>query len=94
MKVRIKYEGQGLTVDETFTAPHCEAVVAAMKIRVASEAGFAARLIISGMSPLGFAQEVVWRYNRQTGRGLPLPASCEDFIRTAESEGIASVLEP
>ena len=55
--------------------------------------GFAARLVINAMSPVAFVQEVVRRYNKQAGKSLPIPDSCEDFLRTGESEGILTILE-
>jgi hypothetical protein len=93
MKVRVTYEAPGLRIDEIFIGPTCEVVLMAMKHRAASEAGFAARLVINGMSMMGFAQEVVRRYNRSAGKSLPIPETCQEFLRLAESEGIATILE-
>ena len=93
MKVKVRYDAPGMEVDETFSGATAEEVVSAMKRRVAAEAGFAVRLMVGSMSPLGFVQEVVRRYNRQKGRSLPIPSTCEQFLKLAEAEGIARVLE-
>ena len=93
MRVRVTYSAPGMEVDEVFSGATAEDVVSTMKRRVASEAGFAARLLIGSMSPLGFAQEVVRRYSREKGRSLPIPSSCEEFLTTGESEGIVTFVE-
>ena len=93
MKVRVQYETEGISVNETFDGSTCDDVVRAMKKRVASEAGFAARIVINSMSTLGFAQEVVRRYNRQHNRSVKHPESCEEFLEAGEAEGILMTVD-
>ncbi len=93
MTVRVTYSAAGMEVDEVFSGATAEDVVSAMKRRVASEAGFAVRLMVGSMSPLGFAQEVVRRYNREKGRSLTIPSSCGEFLAIGDSEGILKFVE-
>lgn len=93
MKVRIQYKTPDLAVDETFSGRDAEAVVAAMKQKVASELNFALRMVVSAMTPLAFAQEVVKRYNDALKKALPRPQSCAEFLRQGEAEGIVTVVE-
>ncbi|MCC6729180.1 MAG: hypothetical protein IT208_07555 [Chthonomonadales bacterium] len=92
MKVRVSYRMPDMTVDEAFEGPDAEAIVAAMKARVAARAGFAIRLMVSALSPLRFAQEAVRRYNSATDRTLPIPSSCEEFLTLGVTEGIVVLL--
>lgn len=93
MRVRIQYRTPEMAVDETFSGRDAEAVVAAMKQKVASELNFALRLVVNAMTPLAFAQEVVKRYNDALKKALPLPQSCAEFLKQGEAEGIVVVLE-
>ena len=94
MKVRLRYDADGLTIDEVFSGHNSEEIVSAMKRQVSHQAGFAARLFIQTMSPLSFAQEVVRRYNRHANRDVIIPESCDHFIKSGEAEGILVILEP
>src|SRR5688500_5738814 len=93
MKVRLTYSAPGMDVDEVFTGATAEDVALGMKRRGAAESGLAVRFMIGSMSALGFAQEVVRRFNKQKGKSLPIPSSCDEFLKTAESEGIVQFLE-
>lgn len=94
MKIRIRYEGGGLQVDEEFAGSNAEAVVTAMQRAAARQAGFAVRFVINAMSPIQFAREAVNRYNQAMKRSLPAPNSCSEFLALAEQEGFATTLEP
>ena len=94
MKVRVSYRASGISLDEVFSGTTPEAVVSAMQRRVASQVGFAVRLFVNAISPLQFAHEVVKRYNEASGKNVPPPQSCAEFIELGEAEGIATVLEP
>ena len=93
MKVRITYQTREITVDERFIGETADVVVASMQAAVSVRLGFALRLFVNAMSPLQFAQEAVRRYNEASERSLPIPDSCDDFIRLGESEGIVAILE-
>lgn len=93
MKVRVVYQTPQVRVDEIFTGKDAETVVGAMQKAVAAKLNFAMRLLVNSMSPLGFAQEVVKRYNEETKKSLPLPQSCLHFLQQGEQEGIVIFLE-
>ena len=93
MKVRVAHRTPQMNIDEVFAGPTSEAVVLAMQKAVASKVNFALRLFVNAMSPLQFAQEVVKRYNEASGKNVPPPRSCDEFIQLGEAEGIATVLE-
>ena len=93
MKVRVKTVTPEGPIDEVFAGPTAEAVVAAMQKAVASRLGFAMRFFVNSMSPSSFAQEVVKRYNQETRKSIPIPKSCDEFLKLGEQEGIVTVLE-
>jgi hypothetical protein len=93
MKVRVNYSSKQMIVDEVFTGSDADEVVAAMKRAVAGKVNFAIRILVNSLSPLQFAQEVVRRYNEATGKTVPAPRSCEEFLEFGQTEGIASILE-
>lgn len=94
MKVRVTQETKQFSIDEVFTGATPEAVITAMQKTVASKLNFALRLVVNTMSPLQFAQEVVKRYNDATGKQIPTPRTCSEFIQLGVNEGIATVEEP
>ena len=94
MKVRVTYNAPEIAIDETFAGANAQEIVAAMKRMVASQAGFAVRFVINAMSPTQFAQEVARRYCEATGKSLKVPADSAEFLKLAEDEGIARVIEP
>jgi len=94
MHVHVQYRFRQMEVDEVFAGPDSQTVVAEMKRLVASRAGLGVRLALAAMSPLQFAQEVARRYAQATGRSVPAPASCDEFLRLGQAEGIVTVLEP
>ena len=93
MKVRIKVEHPQLKVDEVVSGRNAEEIVTTVKGNVAKKVPFALRLLINGMSPLGFAQEIVKRYNAEMKTNEPKPASCEEFLISAEKLGFVTILE-
>ena len=93
MKIRVSINQQGMEVNEVFSGNNADEVVGAIKARVAKELNFALRIIVKGMSNLSFAQEVVKRYNESNNKNIPIPASCDEFLSTAQHEGLAT-LEP
>jgi hypothetical protein len=81
-----------MTVDEVFEGRDAETVVAAAKAVVAGRMSFLLRPFVNSMGPLAFAQEVVSRYNAATGKSLPRPATCEEFLKLGETEGLVTFL--
>jgi hypothetical protein len=93
MKVHLKIEQDKVHVDETFTGGNAEEVVGKMKARVTRELPFAMRLVVSAMSNLMFAQEVVKRYNEAQQKNVPLPKTCAEFLQHAQEQGLAKIEE-
>lgn len=91
MKVHVQIKQQGVEVNEVFTGNNADAIVGAIKTRVARELNFALRMVVNGMSNLGFAQEVVKRYNESKQKRIPIPATCEEFLASAQAEGLATL---
>lgn len=92
MQVHVKISQDHIRVDETFSGATAEKIVEKCKARVLPDTPFFMRPIIAALSPLQFAQEVVKRFNYTRGQNLPVPQSCEEFLRTAEQEGFATFL--
>lgn len=82
-----------MKVDEVVQGADAEAVVAAMQKRVAQEAGFLVGAAVRALSPLKFAQEATRRYNAAMKDDAPIPASCEEFIRTGVERNFATLLD-
>ncbi len=93
MKLRIKFDVNDIHADDIVSGEDCEDVVRKVQAEAAANAPLLIRLLINRMSPLQFAQEVVGYYSRATKKDLPRPATCEEFIRLGEQEGIVTVLE-
>ena len=94
MKVRVSYRSADMSVDEVFTGASPEAVVSGMQRAVAGKVNFALRILVNSLSPLSFAQEVVKRYSEATGKSIPSPKSCAEFLEMGVKEGLATVIEP
>ncbi len=93
MKVRVTYDTPQMKVNEVFSGDTAEAVVNEMKKTVASHLNFALRLAIGAMGPAQFAQEVVKKYNDATGKRVPLPTTCSEFLEAGAREGIVTFLD-
>ncbi|MCS6777628.1 MAG: hypothetical protein RMJ43_10545 [Chloroherpetonaceae bacterium] len=91
MKVHVHIDHPRMQVNETFTGDNAEAVVAAMKARVARDMPFAMRMMVNAMSPLRFAQEAVKKYNENMKTSIALPSTCEEFLQLAEQHGLATI---
>ena len=94
MKVQFNIQEPELSVRDTITGANAEDVVGAVKSQVSARLPFAMRLFVGGMSNLAFAQEVVRRFNAARKTNHPIPASCQEFLKLAEVQGFAIVLEP
>jgi hypothetical protein len=89
MKVHVNVSLEGMSVNEMFEGGTADEVVTKMKARVARELSFPLKLAVNAMSSLGFAQEVVRRYNAFKKLDLPLPRTCEEFLELAREQGLA-----
>lgn len=93
MKIQVHINEPEMKVYETFDGANAEDIVAGIKKRIAKELNFAMRLAVGAMSNTMFAQEVVKQYNQSKKTSLPIPESCEDFLKLAQEQGIATVVE-
>lgn len=93
MKVHLKFQQDKINVDESFTGGNADEVVGKMKARVTRELPFAMRFVVSAMSNVMFAQEVVKRYNEAQKKDVPLPTTCAEFLQRAQEQGLAIIEE-
>ena len=91
MKIHVTIDQPQINVDEIFTGDNATDVVRAMKARVTRELPFALRLVAGAMSEQMFAQEVVRRYNDTSKQNLPIPTTCEEFLKLAQEQGFATL---
>lgn len=94
MRVRVHIDQEGFRLNELFDGATAEQVVAAVKDRISRDVPFVLRIGLSRMSPVGFAQEVVRRYNKSEGQNLPLPTDCAQFLDQAQKIGVAEIVQP
>jgi hypothetical protein len=93
VKVRVQYQAQQICVDELFSGKNAEEIVRQMQSKVASKVNFVMRLAVNALSPLQFSQEAIRRYNDATKKNLPIPQTCEEFLKLGQNEGIVTILE-
>lgn len=92
MKVRVRFEVAGRSIDETVDGRDAEDLLAMAKARVARELGWKG-LFLNAMSPLSFAQMAVQRYNDHYKADYAIPASAQEFLEFAQATGNLTVLE-
>ncbi len=93
MRVRVQFQAEQIRVDEYFNGNSAEEIVRQMQSKVASKVNFVMRLAVNALSPLQFSQEAIRRYNDATGKTLPIPQTCEEFLKLGQQEGIVTFLE-
>ena len=91
MKVYVKISQDNIKIDEAFVGDTADEVVGKMKARVAQELGFIMRTALNALSNLAFAQEVVKQLNQKQKLNLPIPNSCDEFLRQAQEHGYATI---
>lgn len=91
MKVRVTLEIAGRQVDETLTGADADDVLAQAKDHVAKELGWKG-LFLRALTPLGFAQEAVKRYNSAFHANHPLPQSADEFLALGQTLGYVTIL--
>jgi hypothetical protein len=93
MKLHIKFDISGLSVDEAIEGDGPSEITHKAKLTIASRLGFLAGAFVKSMPDLEFSREVTRRYNSATGSHCDMPASVEDFIDWAIAQGLASAIE-
>ncbi len=88
MRIRVLYSAGANQIDETFESSNAVGIVKAMQAAAARRANFAARILISALSPDAFSREVVSRYNQHFGKSLALPTNSDEFLALGLREGI------
>ena len=86
MKVRVSLEIADRKIDEVVDGRDADDVLAQAKARVERELGFKG-MFLKLMSPLGFAQEVVKRYNSSTGSTYAIPQNADEFLKLGADLG-------
>jgi len=91
MKVYVKINQGNIHIDEAFMGATADEIVGKMKARVAKELNFFMRQALNALSNLAFAQEVVKQLNEKQRLDLPIPSSCDEFLRQAQEQGYATI---
>lgn len=94
MKVHVKFEGEGTSVDEDFEGASSDEILGKIKAKVVEQLPFALRAFAGAMSNVAFAQEVVRRANAANKTSAPLPKSADEFIALGQENGSITVVEP
>lgn len=87
MKVRARLTIADMSIDEVFTGNNADAIVIAMRAFGARKAPLLLRPVINAMPPLKIATEATRQYNTETGKQVPMPATCEAFLESGVAEG-------
>ena len=93
MQVSVKFNHSAMAINETFAGDDADAIVTAMRKRVAKDLPFAMRLVVNNMANVFFAREVVTRYNEYEKKKLPPPVTSEEFLEQMRQEGVAVIKE-
>jgi hypothetical protein len=78
-------------IDETVTGVDAGNILAEAKARVEQELGWKG-LFLKLMSPLGFAQEAIRRYNEHEHTSYAVPQSAEEFLKLGADLGYLTTL--
>ncbi|MDO8588808.1 MAG: hypothetical protein Q7T82_17395 [Armatimonadota bacterium] len=93
MKLHVKFNISNLAVDEEIEGNGAADVTRKAKMAIAARLDFLSGTFVRSMPDLGFAREVVSRYNSATGSSCPPPAGVDEFIDWALAQKLASVVE-
>jgi hypothetical protein len=93
MKLQIKFDIGGLSVDEAIEGASPAEITRKAKMTIASRLGFLMGAMVKSMPDLEFSREVVRRYNAAAGTRCDLPASVDAFIDWAMAQGLATPLD-
>jgi hypothetical protein len=93
MKLHVHLKTGDIAIDEVVEGNGAEEIVAAVQRRVVQEAPFLVAAVIKRMSPLAFAQEATRRYNTATKQTLPIPTTCDEFVKMGVEKNFATLVE-
>jgi hypothetical protein len=91
MTVRVTMEIADRKIDETVTGVDANDVLTKAKARVEDELGWKG-LFLKLISPLGFAQEAIRRYNEHEHTSYDVPQSAEEFLKLGTDLGYLTIL--
>ncbi len=91
MKMHVKMEVAGRSIDEIVEGADAADILAQIKARVQRELGWKG-MFLSALTPLAFAQMAVQRYNASRKAELPVPATADDFIALGQQMGYVTLL--
>lgn len=92
MKIHVRFEVAGRSIDETVQGGNAEELLAMAKARVARELGWKG-IFLNAMSPLSFAQMAVERYNEHYKTNHAIPTNAEEFLEFGKATGNLTVLD-
>jgi hypothetical protein len=93
MKLRVNFDLQGLSVDETVEGSGASEITRQAKTAIAGRLGFIAGAFVRSMPDIEFAREVVRRYNSATGTSCAAPVTVDEFIHWVLAQKLATVVE-
>jgi hypothetical protein len=91
MRVHVRMEVAGRSIDETVSGKDAADILSQAKARVAHELGWKG-LFLHAMPTLTFAQEAVRRYNLKFDTQYDTPTSVDDFFSWGEHLGYITFL--
>ena len=91
MKLHVKLDIAGKSVNEVLSGTNADDIVGQAKARVARELGWKG-LFLNAMTPLGFAQEAVRRINEAQKSRHAIPKSTEEFLALGRNLGYVTEL--
>ena len=91
MKVRVQLTIADRKIDEVVTGNDAADVLAQAQARVARELGWKG-LFVKALSPLGFGQEAVRRYNAAHDTAYAVPQSADEFVQLGQDLGYLTLL--
>lgn len=93
MRIHFHIDDPVLKFDSVISGANADDVVSKIKAQITPTLKFPYKFMVSTMSVLGFAQEVVSQYNAAKQKSLPKPQSCREFLNLMEAEGYATIEE-
>lgn len=89
--VHFNVDHPAVRFNETLRGKDADDVVAQLKSHAANNLKFPLKLAIMRMTAGEFCREVIQRYNYAENRSLPIPTTCDEFLKTSQLIGFATI---